>query len=98
MLLTLNMPAPRSGGREHKKPREAGRKGSDIIRANLKTARKTMGMTQKQVAEYLGVTILAYKRIEYGDRDGRISTWDKLEDLFGIHQRILREDISTDQQ
>lgn len=73
-------------------------KGVDIIRENLKNARKAAGMTQKQVAEYLGVTIFAYKRIEYGDRDGRISTWDKLEDLFGIHQRILRANTSADQQ
>lgn len=55
-------------------------------------------MTQKQVAEYLGVTVFAYKRIEYGDREGRISTRDRLEDLFGIHQRILREDTPTNQR
>ena len=61
------------------------------MRKNLKEARKAKGMTQKQVAEYLGVTVLAYKRVEYGSRIGKISSWDKLEDLFGIHQRILRE-------
>lgn len=62
------------------------------MRENLKNARKKAGMTQKQVAEYLGITALAYKRIEYGQRVGRIETWDKLEDLFDIHQRVLRVD------
>ena len=61
------------------------------MRKNLRNARIAQGMTQKQVAEYLEITILAYKRIEYGQRTGKIETWDKLEDLFEIHQRVLRE-------
>lgn len=61
------------------------------MRDNLRKARKEKGMTQAQVAEYLGITPLAYKRIEYGQRIGKLETWDKLEDLFGIHQRTLRE-------
>ena len=48
-------------------------------------------MTQQQVAEYLGITIVAYGRIESGMRVGKIESWDKLEDLFGIPQRVLRE-------
>ncbi len=47
-------------------------------------------MTQKQVAEYLGITIRSYQRIEKGDFIGSIKNWDALEDLFGVHQRILR--------
>lgn len=65
------------------------------MRENLRAARKEKGMTQQQVSDYLGVTVLAYKRIEYGQRLGKIETWDKLEDLFGIHQRKLREDTQT---
>lgn len=61
------------------------------MRANLKAARKAKGMTQQAVADYLGISIVAYGRIECGMRVGKIETWDKLEDLFGIHQRILRE-------
>lgn len=60
-------------------------------RENLRAARLRLGMTQQQVADALGITVLSYKRIEYGDRTGRVETWDKLEDLFGIHQRVLRE-------
>lgn len=62
------------------------------MRENLKAARKDAGMTQKEVADYLGISDVAYGRIELGTRIGRVSTWDKLEDLFKVHQRILRED------
>lgn len=63
------------------------------MRKNLKKARLAAGMTQKQVAEYLGISETAYQKIEYGQMIGKIKHWDKLEDLFGIHQRVLR---STD--
>lgn len=63
------------------------------MRANLKKARTGKGMTQKQVAEYLGISETAYQKIEYGQMIGKIKHWDKLEDLFGVHQRVLR---STD--
>lgn len=61
------------------------------MRKNLKEARQKASMTQKQVAEYLGITEPAYQRIESGKRLGTIKTWDLLENLFNIHQRILRE-------
>ena len=48
-------------------------------------------MTQKQVAEYLGIKIRTYQDIEYGKVLGKITHWDLLEDLFGIPQRQLRE-------
>lgn len=63
------------------------------MRQNLKNARQKAGMTQKQVAEHLGIIEQAYQKIEHGTRMGRIETWDKLEDLFHVHQRVLREDI-----
>lgn len=61
------------------------------MRENLKAARKAKGMTQQQVAEYLGIQLISYRQIERGVRIGRIDTWDKLEDLFNVHQRILRK-------
>ena len=60
------------------------------MRANLKAARKAAGMTQAQVAEYLGVSLRAYQGIEWGTTLGSITHWDRLEDLFGIPQRRLR--------
>lgn len=61
------------------------------MRENLKKARQEAGMTQKEVAEYLGMTERAYQRVESGERSGTIETWDLLEDLFETHQRILRK-------
>lgn len=60
------------------------------MRKKLKEARRKAGMTQKEVAEYLGITIRSYQRIERGDILGNISHWDALEDLFKVHQRELR--------
>lgn len=60
------------------------------MRNNLKEARKSAGMTQREVAEYLGISEIGYRQIESGKRIGSINTWDKLEDLFNIHQRKLR--------
>ena len=61
------------------------------MRENLKKARKDTGMTQKQVAEYLGIHERYYQHIEAGKRTGDFILWDMLEDLFNIHQRKLRE-------
>lgn len=61
------------------------------MRKNLKEARQKAGMTQKQVAEYLGIHERYYQHIEAGKRNGNFTLWDMLEDLFSIHQRKLRE-------
>ena len=62
-----------------------------MFRENLKNARKAKGMTQQGVAEFLGVSERMYKYIESGHTKGRVELWDMLEDLFMIHQRVLRE-------
>lgn len=61
------------------------------MRHQLKQARQAAGLTQKQVAEVLGISERYYQHIEAGDRNGDFEIWDGLEDLFNIHQRILRE-------
>ena len=61
------------------------------MRHNLKKARKDAGLTQQQVADHLQITITYYQMIEDGRRTGAVELWDALEDLFGIHQRVLRE-------
>lgn len=61
------------------------------MRKNLKDARQKAGMTQKQVAEYLGINLRYYKALESGEKLGGIEFWDKLEELFKIHQKKLRE-------
>ena len=61
------------------------------MRKNLKEARQKAGMTQQQVADYLGISLRYYQNVEAGDRTGDFTVWDMLEDLFSIHQRKLRE-------
>ncbi len=61
------------------------------MRKNLQQARQKAGMTQKQIAEYLGIHERYYQHIEAGQRTGDVTLWDMLEDLFNVHQRELRE-------
>lgn len=61
------------------------------MRENLRKARKEKGMTQQQVADSLGISLVHYQKIEQGSRTGDFKIWDNLEDLFNVHQRKLRE-------
>ncbi len=63
------------------------------MRENLKNARRTAKLTQEAVAEHLHISVRMYKFIESGDRVGSIELWDRLEDLFSVHQRILRQNF-----
>ena len=62
-----------------------------IMRKNLKEARQTAGLTQQAMADRLGVSLRHYQKIEYAELNGSFEVWDALEDLLGVHQRILRE-------
>lgn len=61
------------------------------MRKNLKEARQKAGMTQQQIADRLGITLVYYQKIEQGSRTGDFELWDTLEDITGVHQRKLRE-------
>ena len=61
------------------------------MRAKLKNARKSAELTQQEMADKLCISLRYYQQIEVGDRTGDFTLWDKLEDITGIHQRILRE-------
>lgn len=61
------------------------------MRKELKTARKRLGYTQQQMADRLGIGLRYYKKIESGETLGSIDIWDKVEDLLGVNQRVLRE-------
>lgn len=61
------------------------------MRKNLKEAREAAKMTQQQVADYIGISLIYYQKIEQGSRTGDYWIWDKFEELFNIHQRKLRE-------
>jgi len=61
------------------------------MRENLKKARQEKHLTQQQVADRLGISLVYYQKIEQGSRTGDFAIWDELEDLMGVHQRKLRE-------
>lgn len=61
------------------------------MREKLRQARKLKGMTQQAMADRLSLSLRQYQRIECGDAYGTFEMWDDLEDLFNVHQRILRE-------
>lgn len=61
------------------------------MRERLQNARKAAGLTQQQMTDKLGISLRYYQNIEAGDRNGDFTIWDDLEDITGIHQRILRE-------
>ena len=69
--------------------------GGDYVRETLKKARQEAGLTQKQVAETVGVSERHYKYIKAGQVVGNVDIWDNLEDLFNTHQRKLRELSAT---
>ena len=61
-----------------------------MSREALKKARKNKSMTQREVADFLGISLRYYLQIEAGKRTGDFKIWDCLEDLLGVHQRQLR--------
>ena len=61
------------------------------MRKNLQTARKAAGLPQQEMADKLGIGLRHYQKIEYAEINGSFAVWDALEDLLGVHQRILRE-------
>ena len=66
------------------------------MRESLKSARRAAGLTQQAMADKLGISLRYYQQIEAGDRTGDFAIWDDLEDITGIHQRILRAVASLD--
>ena len=61
------------------------------MRENLKKARQAKGLTQQALAEHLRISVRQYQRIEAGVSHGEFEMWDALEDMFNVHQRVLRE-------
>lgn len=52
-------------------------------------------MTQQEMADRLGISLRYYQHIEAGQRTGDFIIWDTLEDITGVHQRILRQNESN---
>lgn len=65
--------------------------GGGDMRERLKSERENKGMTQQKMADSIGVSLRYYQQIEAGDRIGDVKIWNALEDITGVHQRVLRE-------
>lgn len=61
------------------------------MREILREARNMLELTQEKMAEKVGISLRYYQQIEQGVRTGDVEMWDRLEDITGIHQRVLRE-------
>ena len=61
----------------------------------LKQIRKAKGLTQKQVANFLGVTPAALSYYELGQRELKLEKAKKLSDIYGVSLNALLE---TDKQ
>ena len=79
-------PAPQRVGTlsGNKKPPIAGGREVKQVRENLKSARKAKCMTQQAVADYLGITLRHYQKIEYGKINLSALQLMELADFFGV--------------
>lgn len=62
---------------------------SETIAQNIVKFRKQKGLTQNEVAEYLGITRAGYANYEQGSRAISFETALKLGELFGISTNTL---------
>ena len=56
----------------------------NIVGANIATNRKNMNMTQRQLAEQLGITQPSYIRYDNGSSEPNIDTLIKIADMFDV--------------
>ncbi len=68
------------------------------IGKRLAAARKSAGLTQKQVATYLGVQREAVAYIETGSRPVNTSTLGKLVDLYGFKMTYFLEENIVEEE
>lgn len=61
-----------------------------MLKDNIKKARLDAGLTQKEVAEKLGVAQAQYARWENGGRNPKDETVEKLSEIFGVTFDFLK--------
>jgi transcriptional regulator with XRE-family HTH domain len=64
---------------------------SNFIRLELRAARESKSMTQEDLARLTGLTPSMITLLERGRRLGSVTTWDRLEAILGVDQKILRK-------
>jgi transcriptional regulator with XRE-family HTH domain len=60
------------------------------VRKNLKNQRLAMGLTQKTLGDRIGLSGKLICALECGRIRGSVDTWDRLELVLGVDQRVLR--------
>ena len=55
----------------------------------LRTARKSKGLTQKEMGERVGITESAYSRYESGKQNLTLDTLQKVAEAMGVSVRIF---------
>lgn len=55
-----------------------------MARLKLLTFRKQLGLTQKEMAERIGITSTHYSRIETGDANPSYELLDRFKEVFGV--------------
>ncbi|MBR2909298.1 MAG: helix-turn-helix transcriptional regulator [Clostridia bacterium] len=55
-----------------------------MARVKLKNERLQRGLTTKQVAEQLGVSMQFVYLLETEKKDGTLKTWKKIQDIYNI--------------
>jgi transcriptional regulator with XRE-family HTH domain len=61
------------------------------MKLNLASIRKKHHMTQEQLGQLVGLRASSISMLESGQNLGKLSTWDKLEEVLGVDQKILRQ-------
>ena len=58
--------------------------------------REEFGMTQKELANAIGLTEFSIQNIEQGKRKGSDDTWNKIEELFNYKENVKNGKIKSD--
>lgn len=62
------------------------------MRRRLRIERLRRWLTQKDIAERIGLEVHYYGQIELGHADGAPGVWERLEELLGVPKEALMED------
>jgi len=80
----MNPQASKVGGKQRQALRAETKKYSAMLGAHIAKTRKSLGFTQKELADRLGVSQQAVFAYEIGDRRIPVFAIDKIAKIFGI--------------
>lgn len=80
----MSVQASKEGGNHRRTVRAETKKYSAVLGAHVAKTRKTLGFTQKELADRLGVSQQAVFAYETGDRRIPVFVIDKMAKIFGV--------------